>query len=105
MRVTIIPADGFVSIDGVGYKDLDLSFINTNVNAVQWYETDGDVETKNERGQIVENLPLSSLDEYEPALEKWREAHDKAMTLLAQQEAQEAQEELLEAEISQENAQ
>ena len=33
MRVTIIPSDGFVSVDGEGYDGIDLSFWTSAIRA------------------------------------------------------------------------
>jgi hypothetical protein len=65
MRVTIIPEDGFVSIDGYGFSNLNLSFIPQEVHALQWYHTDGEIEHQNDRGRATYNQPITSLDEFE----------------------------------------
>lgn len=46
MRLIIIPSDKFISIDGQGLLDIeqDLSWIPSDVHAVQWYDTWGEVE-------------------------------------------------------------
>lgn len=46
MRLTIIPDDKKVGIDGVFFANLDLSTcgIPENIHALQWYETEGEVE-------------------------------------------------------------
>lgn len=47
MKLTIIPEDSFVSVDGDGsHRLLDLSNCNIpqNVHALQWYETEGEIE-------------------------------------------------------------
>lgn len=36
MQVTIVRPDGFVAVDGVGHKGLNLSFLAGSVKAVQW---------------------------------------------------------------------
>ena len=46
MRVTIVPADNIVNIDGNGINGVDLSFIDPSIHAVQWYGTSGLVEYK-----------------------------------------------------------
>lgn len=46
MRVTIVPADNIVTIDGNGINGVDLSFIDPTIHAVQWYGTTGSVEYK-----------------------------------------------------------
>jgi len=78
MRVTIIPVDGFVSVDGEGYSELDLSFMASDIHALQWYETDGELEIKDARGRVVENRPIDSLEPYQPALDAWQVAKDAA---------------------------
>jgi hypothetical protein len=47
MRLTIIPIDSFVAVDGdSSHRPLDLSTcgIPQNVHALQWYETEGEIE-------------------------------------------------------------
>jgi hypothetical protein len=72
MRVTIIPSDGFVAVDGDGYSALDLSFMDTNIHALQWYGSDGEIERKDERGRIVSNEKITDISPYQPALDSWQ---------------------------------
>jgi hypothetical protein len=46
MRLTIVPIDKKVGIDGMFLENLDLSTcgIPANIHALQWYETEGEVE-------------------------------------------------------------
>lgn len=47
MRLTIIPFDKFVAVDGDASKrplDLSLCNIPSNIHALQWYETKGWIE-------------------------------------------------------------
>jgi hypothetical protein len=76
MRVTIVPGDGFVSIDDEGYNDLELSFMDSNIHALQWYGTEGELEIKDARGRIVENQEIDSLAPYQPALDAWQTAKE-----------------------------
>lgn len=46
MRVTIVPIDNIVTIDGIVIEGVDLSFIDPSIHAVQWYGTSGSVEYK-----------------------------------------------------------
>jgi hypothetical protein len=61
MRLTIIPGDKYIAIDDNGILDIqqDLNWIPSNVHALQWYDTWGEVEyndeTPNER---IENLGI-----------------------------------------------
>ena len=77
MRVTIIPTDGFVSIDGVGYSGLDLSVTDPSIHAVQWYGESGEVEIKNPvTGKMIENREITSLNEFQNAMSAWQAAKD-----------------------------
>jgi hypothetical protein len=78
MRVTIIPSDGFVSVDDEGYEGLDLSFMTPDVHAVQWYDTEGEVEYQDARGRSVRNEDITDLTPYQPALDAWQAAKDAA---------------------------
>jgi|694.fasta_scaffold68772_6 hypothetical protein len=61
MRLTIIPGDKYIAIDNNGLLNIqqDLNWIPSNVHALQWYDTWGEVEyndeTPNER---IENLGI-----------------------------------------------
>lgn len=73
MRVTIIPVDGFVSVDGVGFDGFDLSFIDVSVHAVQWYETHGEIEVKDPvTGRMVANEVITSINNFQPAIDAWQ---------------------------------
>jgi hypothetical protein len=78
MQVTIIPADGFVSVDGKGYSKLDLSFMNANIHALQWYDTEGEIERSDSRGRIVANEEITDLTPYQSALDAWQVANNAA---------------------------
>ena len=75
MRVTIIPIDGSVSVDGKGFGGLNLSFMDASVHAVQWYETHGEIEVKNPvTGRMVANEVITSIDAFQPAIDVWQAA-------------------------------
>jgi hypothetical protein len=59
MRLTIIPVDGNVIKDGVGYINLDLSScgIPSNVRALQWRETLGWLEFWDKQNEDITALP------------------------------------------------
>ena len=87
MRVTIIPIDGSVAIDGVGFGGLDLSFIDASVHAVQWYDTHGEIEVKDPAtGRMVSNEVITSIDAFQPAIDVWqtaKTAHETAVEAAA----------------------
>ena len=59
MILTIIPVDGNVKKDEVGYIDLDLSScaIPSNVRALQWQETKGWLEFWDKQNEDITALP------------------------------------------------
>jgi hypothetical protein len=59
MLLTIIPIDGNVIKDGVGYLSLDLSScgIPSNVRALQWQETKGWLEFWDQQNEDITSLP------------------------------------------------
>lgn len=87
MRLIIVPADGFVSVNGVGFNNLDLSFMASSVHAVQWYETNGEIEVKDPvTGRMVANEVITSVDAFQPAIDVWqtaKTAQDEAIAAAA----------------------
>ena len=84
MRVTIIPEGGVVSVDGVIFGWLDLSFMDASVHAVQWYETHGEIEVKDPiTGRMVANEVITSIDAFQPAVALWQEAKDAEEAAIA----------------------
>jgi hypothetical protein len=59
MLLTIIPVDGSVKKDEVGYIDLDLSScaIPSNIRALQWHETTGWLEFWDQQNEDISVLP------------------------------------------------
>jgi hypothetical protein len=59
MLLTIIPVDGNVKKDEVGYIDLDLSScaIPSNVRVLQWRETSGWLEFWDKQNEDITSLP------------------------------------------------
>jgi len=48
MRLTIVPDDKVAIVDGEGYFDVDVSSLDANIHAIQWYDTYGEIEFKDE---------------------------------------------------------
>ena len=69
MRVTIIPSDSIVIIDGEDRHPLDLSFM-ADIHAVQWYDTWGEVEYQS-LDAPARNERITSLDPYQEAIDVW----------------------------------
>jgi hypothetical protein len=59
MLLTIIPVDGTVIENGIGYNSLDLSScgIPSNIRALQWRETSGWLEFWDKQNEDITELP------------------------------------------------
>ena len=68
MRLTIIPVDGFVAVDGIcKYQPLDISSCNipVDIHALQWYDNKGWIEfsddgnpfTPKPANELISKLP------------------------------------------------
>ena len=88
MKLTIIPIDGAVYKDGYSYSGLDLSSVPANVHALQWYETEGEIEFTGRpkpQNETITELPSWA----NTCVAKWDEAKaaENAAILAAQQAA------------------
>jgi hypothetical protein len=73
----ILIDDKRVAIDGEGYNDLNLSFIDPTIHAVQWYGTYGEVEHKDlATGKMIGNRKIQNIDEFQQAITVWQAAKD-----------------------------
>ena len=87
MKLTIIVPDKFILIDGQGISQIqqDFSWIPSNVHAVQWYETWGEVEytdgSPNEKIQElgIYGLAITTLNNEKQRLEDEKIAEAEAM--------------------------
>lgn len=70
MRITVIPADRWIRRDDVAAKIPDWPFEDANIHAIQWYDTEGEIEyTGRPKPQNESFTDLSRLDTYLTALE------------------------------------
>jgi hypothetical protein len=68
-RVTIIPVDGFCSVDGDGDTGIDMANVPLEIHAIQWYGTHGEVEIKDPvTGKLARNEFITDLSEYQSVL-------------------------------------
>lgn len=68
-RVTIIPVDGFCSVEGNGYIGIDMVSVPVEVHAIQWYGTHGEVEIKDTvTEKLVRNEFITDLSAYQSVL-------------------------------------
>lgn len=79
MRLTIIPEDKIVIINGISFFDIDLSWIDSSYHAIQWYEDHGEIEIY-EGHRCVENRKITSIAEFQKAIDDWQIKYDKALS-------------------------
>jgi len=97
MRLTIIPIDKKINIDGENLSPIqqDLSWIPENIHAVQWYDTHGEIEFNDgSLNQIIDELGI-----YEQAIvtfheEKQRLENERIVAEIAFEESRDYSEEL-----------
>jgi hypothetical protein len=77
-RVTIIPADGYVSVDGRAFNGLNLAALDPQIHAVQWTGTSGEMELLPDTNGMGANIVITSLAFVQPALDAWQAAADAA---------------------------
>jgi hypothetical protein len=72
MRVTIIADDGIILVEGQPEK-VDLSTLNEEIHAVQWYGTVGEVEYKTDYVENTRkpNERISDFSPYQKFVDLW----------------------------------
>lgn len=85
MRLSIIPIDNLVYIDGVCYHHIDMSWIpeidGKKVHAVQWLDDEGEIEFVGPS----QNLKITELGVFEKAIDLWNEKKEEEEALRQQQ--------------------
>lgn len=74
-RLTIIPSDKSIYVDGLSYNEFDLIFIPSDVHALQWAVDNGRIERVGEADELIKSLP----DWAVKAEALWQERHDAVM--------------------------
>ena len=84
MRAIILLDDKSVSVDGEVYSDLNLSFIDSTIHAIQWYDTYGEIERKDPvTKRMTGNEEITSFDEFQPAITAWQAKKDEVAAAAA----------------------
>lgn len=78
MKLTIIPSDGAVYVDNWSFSNLDLSFIPSDVHALQWKNDLGWIEfVENDDFTKPQNEVIHQLPEWaNTAVARWTAAKD-----------------------------
>ena len=82
MRLTLIRVDGVIVIDGTKHI-VDLSSIDQRIHAVQWYDDQGEIEYADSRGRIVENVKITSLDDFQYVISLWHSTNQQTLEISA----------------------
>ena len=56
MRVTIIADDAAVYVDGVALGPIDLTGLSSDIHAVQWYDTHGEIELRSGQNELISDF-------------------------------------------------
>jgi hypothetical protein len=95
MKLTIVADDNAVGIDGEFFSPLDLTGLDPNIHAVQWYGEYGEVEYKTRlvdgRPVKPENTFIVDVSGFQFAIAAWNtaKAEMEAANVAAEQAAQE----------------
>lgn len=85
MKLSIIPSDNVVYLDGVPYVDIDLSWIDNidgkEVHAVQWLNDEGEIEFVGPH----QNLKITELGVFQKAVDLWNEKKEENEAFLQKQ--------------------
>ena len=73
MRITVIPSDGYIGVgtndkDKLGFFKLDMTDLNQDIHAIQWYDTWGEVEWA---GHAQPNSRIEDFSPYAFLLDRW----------------------------------
>jgi hypothetical protein len=89
MRVTIIADDAAVYVDGLALWPIDLTGLSSDIHAVQWYDTWGEVEYRSDaNGERQQNARITDLSPYQVFIDRHavvKAAADAAAAELARQ--------------------
>lgn len=98
MKVTIIPIDNVVGIDGISYKNIDLSWIpdyeGKTIHAVHWDDEtkEGEIEFVGPAQPLQTNVfGIDGFCTFIKAISQWQEKRDQELALIEQARIQEEQ--------------
>lgn len=83
MKVTIIPCDGVITIDGRKFDGIDMSSIDQTIHAVQWNRNIGEIEYMiDPEGKKPQNKAIDSLDQFQEVIDQWIAKSDDASSVM-----------------------
>lgn len=90
MRLTIIPSDTTVYVDGVAYSNIDLTWIpeidGKKIHALQWLDGTGHIEFVGpDQNLEITTLSLDGICNFEKAIDLWNEKKEEHDNLIKKQ--------------------
>jgi hypothetical protein len=84
MRVVIIADDGRVSVEGQS-EFVDLSTLDEDINVIQWYGANGEVEYKHDyvKNSREPNLSITDFAPYQKFVDAWMVEAQKLLPVAA----------------------
>ena len=85
-KLTIVPIDGLISIDGQGYTELSMTDVPEDIHALQWYGKGGEIEfIADDYGETKLNIRIDKLPKWiEKSISVWETAKKKAIEEVAE---------------------
>ena len=80
--LTIIKDDGFVKVDGFGIEPIDCSSLASNIHAIQFDGTNGEVEYNDGTA----NLAITAISDYSTITDLWTIAKNAEDTAISERE-------------------
>ena len=65
MKITIIPEDKTVIVDGVAASEIDMSGSDQHIHAIQWQDDKGEIEWKKSSPTGIHNEEIFSFEPFE----------------------------------------
>ena len=86
-KLTIVPIDGLVSIDGQGYTKLSMTDVPEDIHALQWYGKGGEIEfIADDYGETKPYIRINKLPKWiEKSISVWETAKEDTEKLEAEE--------------------
>ena len=72
MKLTVVPSDRLIMLDGVGFNMTEWNFNDSHIHAIQWDGKRGEIEYEDDRANVV-FTDQSTVEEY---LSEWNDRND-----------------------------
>jgi hypothetical protein len=65
MKITIVPEDRTVVVNGIAADEIDMSGVDEHIHAIQWREDKGEIEWKESSPHGLHNETIFSLERFQ----------------------------------------